>query len=82
MGCANLGNSYWNGRGVSQDDTRAAALYSRACDSRNAAACSSLGVCYWSGRGVTKDLGKARLYLIKGCGLGNQWGCDRLKELK
>jgi TPR repeat protein len=68
---------------VGHDDTRAAAYYSRACDSGNAAGCSSLGLCYGTGRGVGgKDLAKSKQFFTKGCGMGNSWGCDRLKELK
>ena len=43
------------GEGVKQDDTRAAALFRKACEGGDANGCSNLGVVYAEGTGVPPD---------------------------
>ncbi|MGC2698226.1 MAG: tetratricopeptide repeat protein [Candidatus Angelobacter sp.] len=50
-----LGRAYEDGKGVAQDDTRAAEWFRKAADQGNAQAQNSLGVMYALGRGVSRD---------------------------
>jgi uncharacterized protein len=52
-------NAYFAGKGVAQDDTRAAALYQEAADMGYARAMHNLGFMYAEGRGVPQDEFKA-----------------------
>jgi TPR repeat protein len=69
------------GSGVVKDLSRAAALFSKACDANNPAGCSDLGHSYLVGNGVEKDLEKAKLFFSKGCSLGDKWGCEQVQKL-
>jgi TPR repeat protein len=73
---------YSLGRGVPEDLTRAAALYSKGCDWNNGVACNNLGVALMHGTGVQEDKNKAREVLKRGCALGNDAACDWLKQLQ
>ena len=48
----NLGNMYYNGEGVPQDDATAVMWYTKAAEQGNAAAQSNLGNMYYNGEGV------------------------------
>jgi uncharacterized protein len=50
-----LGRAYEDGKGVAQDDARAAELFRKSADQGNAQAQNSLGVMYALGRGVQQD---------------------------
>ncbi|MGZ4842431.1 MAG: SEL1-like repeat protein [Candidatus Angelobacter sp.] len=50
-----LGRAYEDGKGVAQDDTRAAELFRKSADQGNAQAQNSLGVMYALGRGIPRD---------------------------
>jgi TPR repeat protein len=52
-------NAYFTGKGVAQDDARAAALYQEAADMGDARAMHNLGFMYAEGRGVPQDEFKA-----------------------
>ena len=49
-GCNNVGHMYELGRGVAQDDARAASYYKRACDGGVALGCTNLGQLERAGR--------------------------------
>jgi len=68
--------------GVTQDASRAANFYSRACTLNFPNGCSNLGNLYRQGLGVPKNLVLARQLLTKGCSMGNQFGCDKLKLMQ
>ncbi|MFP6231076.1 tetratricopeptide repeat protein [Helicobacter pylori] len=80
MGCFNLGVLYQNGQVVEKDLTKAAYLYSKACDLKEGMGCGNLGVLYYNGDGVKRDSKKAVQYFSKACKLGEQEACEALKE--
>ena len=55
----NLGNCYYNGKGVPQDYAKAVDWYRKAAEQGLANAQNNLGNCYRFGEGVTKDYAKA-----------------------
>jgi len=54
------------GRGVQEDQARAAQLYQKACDGGDAPGCGALGWMYTNGTGVEKDDAKAAELFQKG----------------
>ena len=67
IGCSNAANYWSNGKGVTANKERAAALYTKACDGKFGDACELLGVMIYSGDGVPKDVAKALAIFNKGC---------------
>nr|WP_162973517.1 SEL1-like repeat protein [Helicobacter pylori] len=59
--------------------TKAAYLYSRACDLKESDGCGTLGGLYYNGDGVKQDSKKAAALFEKACKLGNQLACEMLK---
>ena len=78
--CHNLGLMYYEGQGVRQDYHKAAELYKKACDMKDAMACNNLGALYGEGLGVKQNLTIAKQYYGKACDLGDQIGCDNYKN--
>ena len=76
--CTDLGLLYSQGRGVTQDLTRAGVLYRRACDAGNAPGCTYLGNMYNNGTGVAQNFVQARALYERGCSGGNVIGCNNL----
>eukprot|EP00158_Paraphelidium_tribonemae_P005848 Partr_v1_DN27557_c0_g1_i2_m30169 len=60
-----LGNMYWHGHGVPQDNTTAARFFKQAAEYGNADALNNLGVMYWNGIVVKKNANKAFKYFSK-----------------
>ena len=81
LSCGGLGEMYENGKGVRQDDAKAAELWKKACDMEADIACYNLGVLYARGQGVRQDKSIAKQYYGKACDLGFQLGCDNYKLL-
>ena len=79
--CYNLGLMYYNGKGVRQDDAKAAELYKKACGMKYGDACNNLGRLYDRGEGVRQDKSIAKEYYGKACDLRSQKGCDNYREL-
>jgi TPR repeat protein len=78
-GCGNLGTMYQNGKGVSPDLVRAAALYRKACDGDGWGACYFLGGMYNEGTGVSKDQAQAAAFFRRACEEGSDSrGCNSL----
>jgi TPR repeat protein len=79
----------WSGRGVTEDEAKAASIVSPAlvskvraqCESGDGRACSPLGTIHDHGIGVPKDRTKAVKVYEKGCDVGNAWSCSRLGDL-
>jgi TPR repeat protein len=69
---------YANGKGVSQDDKQAVALYTKACDGGEAGGCFNLGLHYKKGTGVSASTATARRYFKKACDSGYKKACDQL----
>jgi hypothetical protein len=80
-GCFNLGVLYDDGRGVKQDDFKAAKLYEKACDGGIAESCYNFGHLYYKGEGVRESTQRAKEYFDKACDMKLQEGCDAYAEL-
>jgi hypothetical protein len=66
------------GRGVTQDDRRAADLYRKACEGGDPTSCKLLGSAYALGKGVSQDFNQAVPFFRKACDGGNAAGCGNL----
>ncbi len=60
------------------DYSKAAKLYTKACDGGNAWGCGTLGILYNEGKGVKQDYSKAAKLYTKACDGGNAWICVNL----
>jgi TPR repeat protein len=69
--CLDLGRLYGSGRRVPQDFARAADLYRRGCDLKDARACSWLAFNYSVGMGIAKDFERAKSFAQVGCDGGD-----------
>ena len=76
-GCTNLGALYAQGRGVTQDDGRAAKIFEQSCATGEAGACFNLGLFYEKGRSVTADPKRAAELFQKACEGGMDQACGR-----
>lgn len=81
--CLNVGIEYEVGGsgGIKQDYSRAAVVYSRSCNARNAIGCKCLGSLYHRGLGVTRDDSRAEELFSKACKLGAAVGCREVKNM-
>jgi TPR repeat protein len=77
-GCAKLGDTYEQGRGVPKDLAHAAQLFKQACDGGDARGCTNLGVMYYKGEGVPRDLARAAELYKQACNGGDALGCTNL----
>ena len=71
MGMVLVGRCYEDGSGVSKDEKKAFAMFTKAADLGNSAAINNLGRCYGNGIGVSKDGKKAFECYSKAADLGN-----------
>ncbi len=78
----NLGQCYYDGRGVAKDDTKAAYWYEKAANQGIAPAQNNLGLCYYSGEGVAKDYDKAAYWFEKSAKQGYKLAHQNLQELR
>ncbi|DAB40739.1 MAG TPA: hypothetical protein CFH81_00070 [Sulfurovum sp. UBA12169] len=78
QGCSDLGIMYRLGKGVEQDNSKAAQLFKKASSSGDATAYSNLGIMYDFGKGVKQDSFKAAKFYQKACDGGNPAGCSNL----
>jgi serine/threonine protein kinase len=74
--------SYFYGRGVTQDYSKALNWYEKAADLGNGAAMFSLGWMYEKGEGVARDYQKAREWYQKGASAGNEMARAALARLE
>ena len=63
----NLGNMYYEGKGVKQDYAEAVKWYRKAAEQGKANAQFYLGVNYYKGQGVKRDLSEAKEWFRKAC---------------
>lgn len=70
--CANLGQKYYYGNGVSRNRTLANKLFSRACDKQHAAACAVLAKSYLNGDGVRQNYNIAFVAADRACVLNDE----------
>jgi TPR repeat protein len=72
--------SYEQANGVVKDEARAAALYTKACDTNMAQACVSLGHLFAEGRGVARDEARAARAHARGCVLKDGLSCKKTRH--
>lgn len=77
-----MGVLYKDGQGVEKNLTKAAYLYSKACELKEGDGCGALGALYYNGDGVKQDSKKAVALFEKACKLGYKKACEMLKELR
>jgi TPR repeat protein len=81
-GCARLGDAYAIGHpGFAHDGTRAAQLWSMACDDGDSPACESAARAHHLARGVPRDDKRAQGYLDRACRLGRGSACGPLERV-
>ena len=76
-GCANLGENYQSGHGITKNIKKANELYKKGCDLGNGKGCTQLGYNYEFGNGVKENMKKALELYKKGCDLG----CKKVNNL-
>jgi uncharacterized protein len=64
---------------VAQDDARAVALFTKACDGGDGAGCFMLGTMFRLGEGVRKDAASAASAYARGCALGDAACCTKAR---
>ncbi len=74
-----LARMYYNGDGVTKDDTKAAEWYQKAAEQGNAFAQYNLGVLHDKGEGVPKNAAKAVEWWQKAAAQGNEAAQESLK---
>lgn len=60
-----LGEAYYDGKGVTENLTEAVKWFTKAAEQENAKAQYNLGICYYYGYGVYKDYGEAEKWYTK-----------------
>ena len=75
----NLGNSYYNGEGVTKDYVEAVKWYRKAAEQNNASAQFNLGNSYYNGEGVPKDYVEGYMWFLLA---GAQGGEDAKKNIE
>lgn len=73
---SNLGQMYFDGRGVPVDYDAAIAWFSKAASKKNTEAQLYLGVAYWYGRGTLQDPRRACTYFRQAKSQGSREGAD------
>jgi TPR repeat protein len=76
--CRRLGATYALGGQVKQDETRATALYAKACGMNDPSACVFAGQMNEFARGVRQDHAKAAAFYERACDLRWAHGCYNL----
>ncbi len=77
IGCQNLGDFYYKGKGLKQDYLEAANYYTKACANGYLGGCSALASMYEMGQGISKDIAKATDLYAKACKGDDFKGCYR-----
>jgi uncharacterized protein len=73
-----IGNLYWNGRGVSKDDSQAINWGQKAANAGNPEAQTDVGGVYSDGTGVPQDFGQAIAWYLKAANQGYRVAQDRI----
>jgi TPR repeat protein len=81
-GCAELGNSYYFGRGTAKDMAKAAEFHEKACSSKVAYSCYRAGGMYEKADGVPKNVDRAIRLYQSACDSGYRNGCEAVNRLK
>ncbi|MAK61391.1 MAG: hypothetical protein CMK09_10460 [Ponticaulis sp.] len=80
-GCVNLGNLYYDGRGVTEDRSKTFEYYEIACRMGNFIGCGNLGLAYFYGWGVEPDVKTAGQYFVQACDGGYLRACADLDSV-
>ena len=78
----NLGNCYYLGRGVTQDNKKAVGWYMKSAEQGDVGAQNHLVWCYAKGEGVTQDYKEAVFWLTKATEHGNAMAKEALEKMK
>ena len=78
LACGALGSLYENGKGVTENQPRAASYFKNACDGGVMVSCSELGYMLENGMGVKKNMALAVNLYGKACDGGAAIGCGNL----
>ncbi len=78
LACGALGSIYENGKGVTEDQPRAASYFQSACDGGVMVSCSELGYMIENEMGVKKNMALAVSLYAKACDGGAAIGCGNL----
>jgi TPR repeat protein len=70
-----LGEMYYEGRGVELSYAKAWEAYKKSCDLKYGIACAGVAAMYTKGRGVQKSSKRASEYYEKACDYGYAGGC-------
>ena len=83
VGCSNLAEFYFDGRGVPQDRARAFQLFSSACkDTRRFSGCAGVCVSRFENGSLTSELSATCLKIVQAsCSNGNAWMCPHAEKL-
>jgi len=81
-GCAELGNSYYLGRGTAKDAAKAVEFHEKACSYKIAYSCYRAGSMYEKADGVPKNVEKAIRLYQSACDDGYRNGCEGVARLK
>lgn len=73
--CSDLGMRYSEGRGVVEDDVKAAVFHDKACMGGVSDSCSMLGIAYSEGKGVVRDAARSATAFGHACELGGAVSC-------
>ena len=76
-----LGEMYWKGEGVPQDDKKSAEWFEKAAAQGKASAQLNLGMMYEYGKGVQQDKSVAKEWFGKACDNGREGGCKNYARL-
>lgn len=82
QGCVNVGILYKKGEGITQNFSKAAGLYEKACELEHSAGCNNLAILYENGEGVKKDISKARKFYNQACKMESNKACANLRNLR
>ncbi len=77
-----LGERYYDGRGLARDYRAAAEWFAKAAEGGHAKAQSNLGLMFLLGRGVPKDLKTAKRYLIEAAENGDEMAIETLEKMR
>lgn len=73
--CSDLGMRYSEGRGVVEDDVKAAMFHDKACTGGVSDNCSMLGIAYNEGKGVVPDATRSATAFAHACEFGGAIAC-------
>lgn len=71
-----LGEKYYNGRGVARDYAEAMKWYKQAAEAGNANATYNVGYLYFNGQGVAQDYGEAMKWFKRAADMDYAWAMD------